>query len=61
MVEMIMQQLPNFDRVRVYSNKFISQGSFAILDRTFGSLKHMKESVRIYIFYFLNVLKLILI
>jgi len=44
MVEMIVHELPNFDRVRVFSNKFISQGSFALLDRTFASLKHMKET-----------------
>jgi F-type H+-transporting ATPase subunit gamma len=43
-VEMIVQQLPNFDKVRVFSNKFISQGSFAPLDRTFSTLKLMKES-----------------
>jgi len=44
MVEMIVHELPNFDKVRVYSNKFISQGSFALLDRTFSTLKHMQES-----------------
>lgn len=44
MVEMMVQELPNFDKVRVFSNRFISQGAFAPLDRTFSTLKHMKES-----------------
>jgi len=43
-VELIMAQVPNVDKVRVYSNKFINQGAFAPLDRTFSSLKHMQES-----------------
>jgi len=44
MVELIMAELPNFDRVRVFSNKFISQGAFAPYDRTFSTLKHLNES-----------------